>query len=81
MTRPAIDGYENAGTGQMAAKEHYDTLVEALFQGDTTKIVFGFCISDCSFTGSNANPGQAAAVIRSIGEAVYCRKLSKQSSI
>lgn len=61
FTRPAIDGIDPSGGH--SALEHYDDLVDGIFDGDATKIVFGFCIADCSGTGSNANANQAASVM------------------
>merc|ERR1711862_966758 len=37
-----------------------------------TKVIFGFCISDCSGTGSNANAVQAAKVMSSLREYYPC---------
>merc|ERR1711862_1089844 len=42
------------------------------FDGDATKIIFGFCISDCSGTGSNANAVQAAGVMNSLRDHHPC---------
>jgi hypothetical protein len=72
VTRPAADGFQNSNAGQMAAYVHYQTLVDIFFGGDATRIVFGFCISDCSSTGSNASPNQAAAVMVSVGDSYAC---------
>merc|ERR1711983_125612 len=62
-TRPAIDGISGTGSGTVSALSHYNTLVDDMFEGHAEKVVFGFCISDCSGTGSNANADQAAAVM------------------
>ena len=35
--------------------EHYNTLVEDMFNGDSTKVVAGFCISGCSSYNTNGN--------------------------
>ena len=35
--------------------EHYNTLVEDMFNGDPTKVVVGFCISGCSSYNTNGN--------------------------
>ena len=63
FTRPAIDGIDGTGSGSVSALSHYNNLVNDMFNGDATKIIFGFCISDCSGTGSNANAMQAATVM------------------
>jgi hypothetical protein len=46
--------------------------LDMLFGGDATRIVFGFCISDCGGTGSNANAAQAAAVMTEVGDSYNC---------
>ena len=63
VTHPLIDGIAN--NGSMPALTHYDNLVH-IFGGDPTRIVFGFCIADCSTTGSNANATGAAQVMDGI---------------
>ena len=72
FTRPAIDGIDGTGSGSISALSHYDNLVNDMFNGDATKIIFGFCISDCSGTGSNANAMQAASVMSSLREYYPC---------
>ena len=42
---------------------NFQTLTDDMFDSDPTKVVFGFCISDCSFTGSNVNGDEAARVL------------------
>merc|ERR1712151_1298056 len=69
-TRPAIDGIDGTGAGSVSALSHYNTLVNVMFDGDATKIIFGFCISDCS--DSNANAVQAAGVMSSLREHHPC---------
>jgi len=66
-TRPALDGLTGTGAGSKAALPHYNDLVYDMFGGDATKVVFGFCISDCSGTGTNANAVQASAVMTELG--------------
>jgi len=63
ITRPVVDGIDGAGAGSVSAISHYNNLVNNVFNGDPTKIVFGFCITDCSGTGSNANGLQAKDVM------------------
>eukprot|EP00565_Helicotheca_tamesis_P009066 CAMPEP_0185725884 /NCGR_PEP_ID=MMETSP1171-20130828/2013_1 /TAXON_ID=374046 /ORGANISM="Helicotheca tamensis, Strain CCMP826" /LENGTH=807 /DNA_ID=CAMNT_0028394107 /DNA_START=1 /DNA_END=2420 /DNA_ORIENTATION=+ len=71
-TRPAVDGLANTGSGAVAALTHYNTLVNDMFSGDATKVVFGFCIQDCSGTGSNANGAQASAVMTELADHYPC---------
>ena len=71
-TRPALDGLTGTGAGSKAALPHYHDLVDDMFEGDATKVVFGFCISDCSGTGSNANAVQASAVMNELNGYYSC---------
>ena len=72
ITRPVVDGIGGRGSGSMSALSHYRTLVNAVFDGDATKMVFGFCISDCSGTGSNANGLEAAKVMNDLSVDYSC---------
>jgi len=72
FTRPAIDGIDGTGSGSISALSHYNTLVNDMFDGDATKVIFGFCISDCSGTDSNANAVQAADIMSSLREYYPC---------
>ncbi|CAK0848202.1 unnamed protein product, partial [Prorocentrum cordatum] len=56
--RPAID--------TQPAIEHMGHLVDDIFGGDASKVVFGFCIADCSGTGSNVDGSQAAAILQDV---------------
>ena len=62
-TRPALDGIDGIGAGSMSALSHYNDIVNGIFGGDATRVVFGFCISDCSETSSNASAEQASQVM------------------
>ena len=52
ITRPLYDPY--------GAIDHFKTLTDDLFGGDPTKVSVGFCVSDCSATGSNIDGYHAA---------------------
>jgi chitinase len=71
-TRPAIDGIDGTGSGSISALSHYTTLVDDMFNGDATKVLFSFCINDCSGTGSNANKNQAATVMSDLKNYFPC---------
>ena len=71
-TRPALDGIDGTGSGSISAISHYRNLVDDMFDGDFTKVIFGFCISDCSQTGSNANAIQASDVMKSLRNYYPC---------
>lgn len=72
ITRPALDGINNSGVGAMAALSHYTTIVNNIFAGDATRMVFGFCIAGCSGTGSNANAEQASTVMIDLAATYAC---------
>jgi hypothetical protein len=72
FTRSAVDGFHNSGMGRLATSVHSSAVLDMLFGGDATRIVFGFCISDCGGTESNANASQAAAVMTEVGESYNC---------
>jgi len=63
ITRPVLDGIDGTGAGSMSALEHYNELVHDMMGSRPDKVVFGFCISDCSDSGSNADGSQAAQVM------------------
>ncbi|KAJ9463162.1 hypothetical protein DIPPA_30791 [Diplonema papillatum] len=65
ITRPNTGGFE-------AAKYHYDNVVSYLFTGDAKKVVFGFCISDCSGTGSNIGSAAAVQVMTDLARSHRC---------
>jgi hypothetical protein len=70
ITRPVLDGIAGQGVGSMSALSHYTNLVINMFNGDPTKVVFGFCISDCS--DSNANAEQAVMVMNDLKSSYPC---------
>jgi hypothetical protein len=72
ITRPVLDGLSGTGAGSMSALDHYSTLVQDFFLGDAKRMVFGFCISDCSGTSSNANGVQAAKVMTDLNRVYSC---------
>jgi chitinase len=65
-TRAHQDGFTGTGQGSIAASTVYYNLVNDMFNYKAEKVVFGFCISDCSQSGSNANGSQAATVMNEI---------------
>ncbi len=71
-TRPAIDGVGGTGAGSMSALSHYTDIVNGIFGGDPKRMVFGFCISDCGGTGSNANGAQASTVMTDLADTYPC---------
>jgi hypothetical protein len=63
VTRPVSDGLAGVGAGSMSSVDLYGNLANDMFDHEPHKVVFGFCISDCSGTGSNANGAQAVQVM------------------
>jgi len=54
----------NPLTDPNGAISHYETIVTDLFGGDATKVVFGFCITECK--GYNMDGQQAANITKSL---------------
>jgi len=50
------------------ALAHMGDLIDQIFGGDQSRVLFGFCIADCSGTGSNVNSAQAADIMRAVSE-------------
>ena len=71
-TRPALDGVGGTGVGSESALSHYTSIVNNVYGGDAKRMVFGFCISDCSGTGSNANALQASTVMTDLANTHPC---------
>jgi hypothetical protein len=72
FTRPALDGIDGTGAGTVSALSHYRNLVDNMFGGDATKVVFGFCISDCTGTSSTATAAQASKVMTDLNTQYGC---------
>jgi len=72
ITRPVLDGIDGTGAGSVSALQHYSTGADQLFGGDATRMVFGFCISDCATTGSNANANQASQIMIDLAGSYSC---------
>jgi len=65
-TRPATDGFDG---GAVSAEAHYTAIVDQIFDGDATKIIFGFCITGCL---GSATGDQAAAVMSQVNGYYEC---------
>ena len=72
ITRPVIDGLGSGQSGRVATIDHYRALVDNVFEGDASKMVFGFCIQGCGGTNSNANAVQAANIITELAASYSC---------
>ena len=72
ITRPGVDGIDGTGYGSVSALSHYTTIVNDIYGGDATKVVFGFCIADCGGTGSNINGNQAAQIMTDLSSHYEC---------
>ena len=51
---------------------HYNNIKDNVFGGDATKIVFGFCISDCSLTGTNTDAASAVNILGDLEQSHSC---------
>ena len=63
VTRPGIDGVAGSGAGAMSSIDLFGNLANDMFDNEPNKVIFGFCISDCSGTGSNVDGNQAVQVL------------------
>jgi len=63
VTRAHVDGLEGSGGGALSASSMFDSLSNDMFDSEPSKVVFGFCISDCADTGSNVNGNQAVEIM------------------
>merc|ERR1712157_157119 len=72
LTRPALDGIGGTGVGTISALSHYENLVNDMFDGEPTKVIFGFCINDCSGTNSNAKADQAVTIMSDLRSYYEC---------
>jgi len=66
FTRPALDGFDG---GAVSAEAHYTDIVNQIFDGDATKVIFGFCITGCI---GSATGEQAAAVMSQVNTYYEC---------
>merc|ERR1719203_1690680 len=68
-TRPVSDGIDGTGAGSISALSHYETLVDDMFDGDATKVVFGLCINGCA--GQATGP-EAAMIMSDLRDHYPC---------
>jgi hypothetical protein len=64
------NGIVNPTINFSGAVQHFRTLKDDMFGGDASKIVFGFCISECS--SYNINGQQAASVMKQLSLEFPC---------
>jgi len=60
------NGPHRPGSNLAPVKPHFTNLVNDVFGGDASKVVFGFCNRDCGGTGSNVNSTRAASIMREV---------------
>jgi len=65
-SRPVSDGFDNAAVGDVSARSIYERVATDMFSNEPDRVVFGFCVSDCSSTGSNASGPQAVTVLQDV---------------
>jgi len=61
VTRAQTDGISGSGAGLISAGTLFSSLANELFNMKPQKVVFGFCISDC--TSWNTNAAQAVTIM------------------
>ena len=69
-TYPARDGLTAVGSAGYSALSHYKDMVNGIFAGDATSVVFGFCVTQCGTF--NANGVQAASVMSELATHYPC---------
>jgi hypothetical protein len=69
IVRPHADGLTGTGQGSISALDHATDVANDMFDGDMTRVVFGFCITDCSGSTTGA---QAASVMTELGTYHSC---------
>jgi len=72
ITRPAALGFNDGRSNVVPLSGHFNAIVNQFFNGDATRLVTGFCISDCATTMSNADGESAADVMTQIAEVHPC---------
>eukprot|EP01059_Diplonema_ambulator_P022424 TRINITY_DN37711_c0_g1_i1.p1 TRINITY_DN37711_c0_g1~~TRINITY_DN37711_c0_g1_i1.p1 ORF type:complete len:461 (+),score=112.81 TRINITY_DN37711_c0_g1_i1:47-1429(+) len=70
LTRPGLEGL--GGGVYASAMVHYTELVETCFNGDSTKVVFGLCISSCSASNSNTDAQAAVSLMQQLQTRYTC---------
>jgi len=63
ITKAHLDGFTGTGQGSVSAFNHYSNLVNTIYSGDATRVVFGFCIADCAGQNSNVDSNQAKRIM------------------
>ena len=64
VVRPDADGLTGTGQGIISALDHATDVANDIFDGDMTRVVFGFCIKNCSGSTTGA---QAAGIMTELG--------------
>jgi len=65
ITKPTL-GFTSALPERPSLDQVYSNLANDMFPGQPEKIVFGFCIDDCSVTGSNTNSVEAVGIYQEL---------------
>jgi hypothetical protein len=69
IVRPDADGLTGTGQGSMSALDHATDVANDIFDGDMTRVVFGFCIKNCVGSTTGA---QAAGIMTELGTYHSC---------
>ena len=57
------NGPHRPGTDLAPALANFITLADEIYSGDASRVLFGFCIADCSGTGSNVDASRALEIV------------------
>ena len=69
--RPILEGIDGSKSSwRPNAIDHYTDLVDGIYGGDSTRVVFGFCIADCS--DWNGDGWQASVVMTDLAKTYPC---------
>jgi hypothetical protein len=71
ITRP-VNGINVALPGNPSTLSHYTKIVDDIFGGDPKRMIFGFCLEDCSGTASNVNGAQASTIMTDLATTYPC---------
>ena len=68
IIRPLTQGFGPNSPGIA----HFNTIKDSMFDGDLTKVILGFCISDCGGTGTNIGASQAVSTMDDLAQSHSC---------
>ena len=63
---------KTADENSSGAISHYVDIVDGIFEGDPTKVVFGFCLGACWMTGTNRDGAKASSILTAVAKTYPC---------